>query len=171
MKMNNWSPEERQEFAAICARAWAAATTSAGRRTEFIKLIAQARAAGKFFASDIQTEASNRGHEAILKSWHKAHNRIPVSYGGTVLIKPRMVGTKVLTSTGQIVDTQSLFDYLTWEQLEAKAVEYRLNIAAFKADLYTVEKLLDLRNKVPYAANPAAACAVLGTTVEDYLAS
>lgn len=166
-----WSPEERAAYDRICAEAWDVDESTAERTEAFLSLINDARQAHQFFAGDVLDEALRRGAASLLKSWHKARRRVPVSFEGEVLSKPRVIGTTVVSDDGSVIHAQTLFDLWTWEQLEAKAREYAQNIKAFRANLHIVVRLLELRERAPEATNPAQACERLGTTVEQWLAT
>ncbi len=171
MNRNAWTEEDRAQYELICQQAWAISRSQAERTDEFLRLMRDAEQAHRFFAVDSMHTAMRTGAAAQLKSWsdRQRTGRIPVRYDGRVISQRRTLGTTYVDSEGNAVPTQGLFDFWTREQLEAKAADYAANIRAYRVNLSTIMRLLDLLDGAPGALTPAEAALRLGTTVEDVL--
>lgn len=161
--------EERAEFDALCSDAEQSATSTAERVEEFRRRIHDARQAHRFYASDVLDEAEVRGLASIFKGWQK-RQRIPfVTPDGREVAKPRVIGVGQTDDEGRRYSTQTLFDLLTREEIEAKIAEYAAQVRAFRDNIAVCLRLLELLDAVPTAATPAEAAELLGTTVEAFL--
>ncbi|MCA1570811.1 MAG: hypothetical protein LC798_10940 [Chloroflexi bacterium] len=169
MNVAGWSPEEKAEFSELCDKAWVAADSTGERVAEFDRLLRDAEQAHRFYASDVAREARRLGLAVILKNWHKAHRRMAFAHNGQMLDRPRIVGTKITDEAGQMYDVQTLFDYLTWDQIEDKIVAYSRNVKTYRDNIALARKVLALRDLAPSAATPAEAASALGISLDDYL--
>lgn len=171
MNRNAWSDDERVEYDLLCDVAWHYSRKSGERNARYIELLRDAEQAQRYFAKDCLDDAVHIGAASHLKSWRarQQRGRIPVSYEGKILSARRVIGTTEINEDGDAAYTQELFDFFTWEQLEAKAQEYVRNIRAYRFDLDVVLRLLELRDLVPEAGTPAEAVEHLGTTIEEFL--
>lgn len=171
MNRNAWSDDDRVDYDALCDEAWRYGASTAERTDHYIKRLNDAEQAHRYFAMDCLHDAVRTGASAQLKSWRVQQRKgtIPVSYEGKVLSTRRVIGSVIVDDEGNPLHTQRIFDYLTWEQLEAKAQEYAANIRAYKLNLYTVMRLIELRDLAPGAGTPAEAVEQLGTTIEEFL--
>lgn len=170
MTRHTWPSEDREDYDQLCHEAWQHSDSTRQRTEEFLRLLHDAGQAHRLFAHDMLREAEFRGASSILKEWHKRTHRVAVAYNGELLTKSRAVGTVKVAADGLSYATQTLFDMLTFEQLQAKIVEYRRQVAAYRENIHICERLLSLRDLAPEAATPAEACQRLGTTVDDFLA-
>lgn len=132
-------------------------------------MIADAEQAHRIFATDVKRDALRNGYGKLLNNWQKRQRRVTVSFEGKILSKPRVVGTKTVTSTGTQVDSQALFDFMTWEQIEAKVGEYAKQVKAFRSNIALAVKLLELHELAPDSATPDQAARTLGTTLDAWL--
>lgn len=155
----------------LCDEAWRYSRSTRERTERFVQMLRDAEQAHRFYASDCLDEFLHRGAAAQLASWHtrRKTGHIPISYEGKVLSARRIRGTIVRDDNGNPIHTQALFDYFTWEQLEAKALEYSTNIRAYKVNFDTVSRLLELRELAPGAKDPYEATKQLGISVEEFL--
>lgn len=171
MNRNAWSDDDRAEYDTLCDEAWRYGATTSERTDRYLQLLYGAEQAQRFYAQDCLHDAVRIGGASQLKSWRvqQKKGRIPVSYEGKVLSTRRVIGSVIVDDEGNPLHTQRIFDYLTWEQLEAKAQEYAANIRAYKLNLYTVMRLIELRDLAPGAGTPAEAVEQLGTTIEEFL--
>lgn len=171
MNRNAWSAGERGEYDELCAEAvWSGASTR--ERTErYIKMLLDAVQAHRFYAKDCMNDALYRGATSQLTSWikHQKAGHIAVSYEGKVLSVRRVRGTIVRDAEGHPFHTQSLFDFWSWEQLEAKVLECAANIRAYRIQLATLLRLLELRELAPGANTPDEATKQLGISIEEFL--
>lgn len=169
MNRSAWTPEERDEFDAIVAESVESSVNQAIRTNYFLARIRDAEQAQRFFAADVLHDAERRGAASILKAALKANTTVLVSHEGKVLTKPRMIGTQRRDLDGRTYSEQTLFDYMTWDELVAKRREYLRQIDSYDANVATVDKLLALRDLAPEAINPISAVQMLGTTLERWL--
>jgi hypothetical protein len=170
MNRQSWSPEEKDEYEALCREAWDSSDSTKDRTEEFLKLLQDAAQARRIFARDILREIEMAGAAALLKRWNKQTSRVAVAYDGRILSKPRTVGTTRADELGKRYAVQTLFDLMTFDEIERKVREYQKQVSSYKENIHLAETLLALRRKAPGAQTPAEACARLGTTVEAYLA-
>lgn len=171
MNRNSWSTNERVEYDMLCDEAWRYGTSTRERTERYIEMLRDAEQAHRFYAKDCLDDALHRGATAQLNAWstRQKFGRIAVSYEGKVLPARRIRGTVVRDDNGNPIHTQGIFDYFTWEQLEAKKREYATNICAYEFNLDTVSRLLGLRDLVPGAKTPDEATKQLGISVEEFL--
>jgi hypothetical protein len=171
MHRNAWPPEERAEYDLLCAEAWWYGRCTRERTERYLEMLRDAEQAQRFFAKDCLDDALHRGGAAQLTAWSNGQKagRIAVSYEGKVLPVRRIRGTIVRDDNGNPVHTQSQFDLWSWEQLEAKVQVYLANIRAYRVQLDTVLRLLELRELVPGANTPDEATNKLGISVEEFL--
>jgi len=168
---NSWSTDERVEYDMLCDEAWRYSTSTRERTDRYIEMLRDAEQARRFYAKDCLDDALHRGGAAQLNAWSTCQKmgRIAVSYEGKVLSARQIRGTIVRDDNGNPMHSQGIFDYFTWEQLEAKALEYATNIRAYKFNLDTVSRLLELRELAPDANTPDEATIQLGISVEEFL--
>lgn len=171
MKIKYWPDEEVAEFDELCASAERAAKSTGARSKVFSRLIRAAASEDRWFAKDVEREALSRGLLSIFKWWQKNRKpRVPVAHDGQILLKPRIIGAERKDSAGKIYHQQTLFDYMTWDELREKRNWYLTQIQAYTSDVAVVDKLLALAVLAPEAATPAEACQRLNQSIEDYLA-
>jgi hypothetical protein len=168
---NAWSAEERAEYDTLCAEAFWYGTSTRERTERYIEMLHGDEQAHRFYAKDCLDDALYRGAAAQLVAWSKSQKtgRIAISHEGQVLSVRRVRGTIVRDAKGKRVHTQSAFDFWSWEQLEAKILEYVANIRAYRIQLGTLFRLLDLRELAPGTNTPDEATKQLGTSVEKFL--
>lgn len=171
MSRQSWSPEEKDEYEALCREAWESSESTKARTDEFLRLLHDAEQARRLFAIDTLRDIEAIGAASLLKRWNKSSNRVAVAYDGRVLSKPRTVGTTRADDSGNRYAVQALFDYMSFDEIEAKVSEYLRQVSAYRENIYLGTRLLELRDQAPGALTPAEACARLGTTVEAYLAA
>jgi hypothetical protein len=129
--------------------------------------------AGKSWAEDVLSDWKRDGAERLLSREHtRLRPPVPVTRKGRLLGKARHpAGYKKRDDSGKRTYAQTLFDFLTWEQLREKAVEIQASMSSQSVRLAAIQKLLTLQLMVPDAANPAEACEALGMSIEEFLAS
>jgi hypothetical protein len=164
-----WTPEDREEHDAILTEAWGAARSTAGRVEKYLSLINDAIQARRFFARDVENDMKRTGARAQLKRWHKARAQVAVSYQGRVISKPRVIGTDRTDEEGRVYTTQTLFDFMTWDEIENKIREYAAQVQSYRANIALCLRLLELHDAAPSAATPAEAVEMLGTSMETWL--
>lgn len=171
MRKNGWSEEDRDEYEGLITEALREQAT-ADRRDVFLAGLTDAVQAHRIWALDVDATIRNDGADKILKSEQGLRQpRVPVAHNGQILGKaPREFGRKLRDEDGLVVHARTLFDFLTFEELREKRLEFQGTERAARIDRYTVEKLLTLEDLAPGAATPAEACEQLGTTVEAFLA-
>ncbi len=169
MNVITWSPEERAEYQALCEEAWAASDRQAQRINAYLAALHDAEQAQRFYAREVLAEAERRGAEALLKGWQKDRQRIAVAHDGRVLNRSRVVGTTRRDESGQTFATQTLFDLLTWDEIEAKVTEFSRQVRAYRDNIILAMRLLGLRDLAPESHTPDEAARSLGITVEDFL--
>lgn len=172
MNRNAWTADDRAEHDLICYEAWHRSTAQNVRTDAYLALLQDAEQAHRYFAMDCLNTATRTGAANQLKAWNNRQrpNVVAVSYKGDELSKRRSIGSSLVDEEGNRLPTQTLFDYMTREQLEQKANEYATNIRAYRSNLHVIVRLLDLMDEAPGAATPADAASTLGTSLEDYLA-
>jgi hypothetical protein len=175
VRRNAWSDEDLNEFDVLVEAALREPVV-AERRAIFLDGLDHALETHscppfECWAIDLSTEIRNDGADRVLKrEQEKRRPRVPVGHDGQILGKaPRVLGRKSRNDEGETIHERRLFDYLTWEELKEKRVEFARTERAAAVDRLMVEKLLTLEERVPGTANPSEACEELGITVEDFL--
>jgi hypothetical protein len=170
VNQKTWTAEDRDEFDRICYESEAEGE-STGERAQFMgDKIDDAVQAHRVFARDAHREALTRGYLSIFKGWQKSQQKpVVVAHDGQLLNKPRVIGTNRARDDGSVYYQQTMFDFMTWEELAKKRYEYLTQIRAYRGNVATVDKLLALRELAPNANTPAQAAEVVGTTLEAWL--
>jgi hypothetical protein len=171
MNRNAWSDEDKAEHDLICHESVQISPSTAGRTEAYLSRLRDAEQSHRYFALDCLQAAVHDGAAKQLKAWQdrQRQGRIAVRFDGKDISKRRIIGATAVDDEGNSFATQTLFDFMTREQLQEKVREYAINIEAFKTNLYTAVRLLELMDHAPGAATPAEAARVLGTSLEDYL--
>ncbi|MGH3095126.1 MAG: hypothetical protein ACRDMV_03900 [Streptosporangiales bacterium] len=172
MNKQSWSDDDRIEFDALVTEALKESRV-ADRIDVFLTGLDDAGQAQRFWALDVVTHVRRTGIDRLLGREQEVRRpRVAVGHDGKVIGKaPREVGRTVRDEQGKPTYHRAIFDYLTWQELRDRIDEYQRNQHALGVDIHAIRKLLHLEELVPSATNPAEACAVLGTTVEEFLAS
>jgi hypothetical protein len=168
VNFKNWSPEERDEYDAMLAEIVTSATDSGERADLMEAKMRDAIQAQRFWANDAEYHACRVGYLAQIKSYLK-RNRLLFSYEGLLISRPRVVGTKSVSESGETVHIQALIETLTFDELRQKRLEYLRQIRAYDENLALVDRLLALADMCPEASSPIDALKMLDLTVEDYL--
>jgi hypothetical protein len=165
VNFKNWSPEERDEYDAMLAEIVTSATDSGERADLMEAKMRDAIQAQRFWANDAEYHACRVGYLAQIKSYLK-RNRLLFSYEGLLISRPRVVGTKSVSESGETVHIQALIETLTFDE---QRLEYLRQIRAYDENLALVDRLLALADMCPEASSPIDALKMLDLTVEDYL--
>jgi len=163
-----WSEEERAEYEVLMARVLAESEAMVERVDLMDQLVQDAVQAHRFWASEVEQESRRAGYAARIKRYEKERHTALVSYQGTLLTKPRVIGTTRRVE-GRAVAVQTLFDAMTWDELAAKRADYLVQIRAYDANVATIDRLLALRDLAPDAMTPEQAATAIGTTVDTWL--
>jgi hypothetical protein len=168
MNFKTWSPQERAEYDAMLAEVVSAATDTRERADLMEDKMHDAVQAQRFWANDAQRHACRVGYLAQIKSYLK-RTRLLFSHDGLLISRPRVVGTKTISESGETVHIQALIETLTFDELRQKRLEYLRQIRAYDENLALVDRLLALADMCPQATTPTEALKVLDLTVEGYL--
>lgn len=167
-KRLSWSPEDHEEFAGLLDAVFAI-PASTERYDAAVGMLLDAEQAHRPWAHDLVQETLRLGMQQLLRRERDRRASVAVSFDGRVVTKPRVQSVKRTDDDGEKVEQQSLIDFWTWEEIEAKAAEYLRAAQGFREGWGMCRRLLQLRDRVPGALTPADACAGLGTTVEAWL--
>lgn len=169
MNRRGWGPDEIDEHDELMRITIASSTRVADRVDVFLAGIEDAVQAGRFWANEIEEDIRRRGSNYLIKQWQRTHNRVPFSHDGQILTVPRHVGTTSVSDDGSMYYEQKLFDYLTWDAIREKRLEYIRQMGVYSERIAVLDKLLALRELAVDAETPAAAAQAIGTTVDDWL--
>lgn len=170
MDIRSWPRTDREEYLAIVNAAWTCSDKQVERLDKFIALIADAEQAQRPWVSIVRTESERIGMGSLLKAQPKIRSVIPISHNGKLLRKPSMIGAKRRTAEGEQFFSQTLFDYMTVDELREKRAEYLREQVAYGENVAIIDRLLDLIRLVEGASTPAEAAKALGTSVAEWLA-
>ena len=165
---NAWSAADRDEFEALCEEAWDSSPSQTVRTVAFVTGILDAQQAHRSWASDELSRITHRGALGTLKSWRKSKASVMFTHDGRVFTKAKTVGVSRIDSEGTAYSEQTLFEWLTIEELRAKAREAVATAQSWSASagmFYQLVALCELAG----ADTPHAAAHSLGTTVEAWL--
>ena len=168
MTDKGWSEEERAEYEALMTRVLAATESMAERVDLMDRLLADAVQAQRFWASEVERESRRAGYASRIKRHEKERQTVLVAHNGALLTKPRVIGTTRRVD-GRAVAVQTLFDAMTWDELEAKRSDYLVQMRAYDTNIATIDRLLALRDLAPDSATPEEAAAEIGTDIDTWL--
>ncbi len=165
-----WPQDDRDEYEVACAEAWDYAEGTRGRAERLVELIEDGVQAQRLWARDLLSQFVQRGAESELKTWRKRTQRVvAIAHDGRVLNRPRVVGVVRQADDGARFSDQTLYDFLTWEQIEEVRAGHLRQISAYRDNVYIESLLLELRELAPGTATPGEAADRLGTTVDAWL--
>lgn len=165
-----WPQDDRDEYEVACSEAWDAGESTRERGDHFLRLVLDADQAGRVWAADLLRQFHEQGAQRELKSWGKANEPVvALAYDGRILSTTRLIGVRRRAEDGSSVSAQTLFDLLTWEEIETKIGEYLRQVSAYRDLIAIGTRLLELRDLAPGASTPAEAADKLGTTVDAWL--
>lgn len=165
----HWDEIEREEFDAARRDAWAWSERQGERNTRFVELLLDGEQAHRRWAVAALAEAQRVGAASQLKSWHKQQRTVAVSHDGAIITKSRTIGIKRADGDGDSYDTQMLFDFTTWEELDAKRASLLQVVRSYNDTIAMIDRLLALHLLAPDALTPADAASTLGTTLDEWL--
>lgn len=169
------SPEEREEYDLLIEEAGfdedgtERPSGEIGERMH--DLLVDADQAGRVWASYILRDDAEAGHLKRFNSWNKARKRKMVYFNGQIVPKAAVVGVRRKRDDGSTYHQQSLWELLTWAEVEQKLDEARSQKRSAAINETTAKRLLALRIKVPNSIGPLAACDALGIDLDEYLQS
>lgn len=166
-----WDREAKQEYQAACSEAWESSDRQSDRSDRFLEIIADGVQAHRRWAQECQRESLRMGAAVILKNWKKAQRTVALSYNGQVITKPRTIGVKRQNDEGEFFDTQVLFDFTTWEELDKKRESILLVVRSYNETVAMIDRVRALHDLAPAAANPDEAARAIGTTLDKWLAA
>lgn len=169
-----WSHQDRARYDWHVVTAYTQHANQSDRIDAFLNRIRgdAARPAQWPYAVEVLAHLARLGASSLIKTEQQRRAMVVVNNGGTKRTKTKMVGAiKRDPTTGVEYPQQTLFDLMTFDELRRKLTEFEGQRDAAAFNVETIIKLLALEQLVPGAAGPADACAALGTTIEDYLAS
>lgn len=168
MNFKTWGPEERAEYDAMLDEIISSASDTGERADLMEAKMRDAIQAQRFWANDAEYHACRVGYIAQIKSYLK-RTRVMFSYDGSIISRPRFVGARAKTESGEVFYTQALIETLTFDELREKRLDYLRQIRAYDENLALVDRLLALADMCPKASTPNDALKLLNLTVEDYL--
>jgi hypothetical protein len=168
--MSSWSEADRDEYREMCHLAHSMVESQTDRIDRYIDGLDGALATNRMWARDVERELIRVGAIKEMSFYAKSiRPRVAVSFEGERLTKARVVGGQYTDAEGRKYSAQTLFDYLTFEQIRDKAHEYIANIRAHQANLALATRLLLLADEVPEALTPHDALATLGVSMQEWL--
>lgn len=171
MKLNKraWGEEERQEFDDLVAESMVA-KRSDERTRRFVAGVLDAVQAHRPWAREVESHMLYQGASTVLKAEEKKRPdaTIPVSFDGVILDKPRSLGVRRTSESGQTWVERTLFDYMTIEELEAKRKEFLANAKAYTDDAEVMDRLIAMC-EVAGARTPSEASRTLGVPIEKWI--
>lgn len=172
MNQAAWSDDDRNEYDLLIDKALSISSVPV-RVAVFLEGLEAALAARRLWARDVHADFLNEGANRLLKAEQdKRRARFLVSHLGEVIGKmPHTAGARRRSPVGRLEHQRVLIEMFTWDELRARRREYAAQAKALEVNVKGVDRLLELEERVPSAANPEEACAALGTTVREWLAS
>lgn len=164
-----WDREAREEWETARREAWQSSDRQSERNDRYLEILHDGVQAHRRWAREALAEAERTGAAAQLKTWHKQQRTVALSYDGEVITKSRTVGVKRTDEDGESYDTQTLFDFTTWEELDRKRADILRVVRAYNSTVAMIDRLLALHDVVPGANNPAEAAAEMGTSLDEWL--
>lgn len=167
--------EERAEFDEAIQGALAPSGNVDSRSVQrFLANLADAEQAHRAWASIVLREAQGLGLYQILrdelKSVALAESIGLFSYSGELLAVPLRRGRRQRTPEGRLAWQQALFEDFSWGEVIEWLEMIDTQIGALLINRAVGERILSLRKRFPETAGPREACALLETTLADYLA-
>jgi hypothetical protein len=172
-----WSPEEKAEWEA--ALELAVTTTEDDTRTQMAnsaraadmlaRIVADAVQAHRPWAFDVQRTALHDGLNKMVKEWRKKIRIVGADDDEKTVDRPGVIGVVRAGEDGEKWVQQVLIQTATFDELRAKRKEYAKQVAAFKDNIFIVDKLLRLQAMCPVAATPQEACDLLGIDLGEYM--
>lgn len=164
-----WDREAREEFDAARREAWQYSDRQSERNDRYIEILRDGVQAQRRWAKEALAEAQRTGGAAQLKTWHRQQRTVAVAFDGEVITKSRTVGVRRRDEDGESYDTQTLFDFTTWEELDQKRAEILRVVRAYNSTVAMIDRLLALHDVIPAATNPAEAAKAMGTSLDEWL--
>lgn len=173
MNQNAWSDDDRNEYELLIDKALSASSSVPVRVAIFLDGLETALEARKLWARDVHADFLNEGANRLLKAeQEKRRARFLVSHHGELIGKmPHVAGARRRSPVGRLEYQRVLIEAFTWDELRARRNEYAAQAKALDVNVKGVDRLLELEQLVPDAANPEEACAAMGITVRDWLAA
>jgi hypothetical protein len=163
-----WSPLETDECEAVYAEAWESSDRQSERTDALMAKLNGAVQAQRSWAVEELDTLSRIGGASRLKSWMKAQASVMITHDGRIFAKPKTVGVTRLDDEGAPYSEQTLFDWMTVEELRAKAREAVKVARSWSASVEMFYQLIGMCEAAG-ANTPAEAAIKLGTTVEAWL--
>lgn len=165
---NRWGSEERAEYEALVRESWASNKATFQRVEHFKRGLMDAVQARRPWSAEVMDDANDRGLSNILKGEQKRNRATVAMADGRLVEKPQVIGIRRLSADGSAYTEQTLFDFVSADELEQKRREYLSNITAYSDNIAVLDKLLALC-EAGGSDTPATAAANLRTTVEAWL--
>lgn len=171
MSHESWGPEEHAEYDAMIDRVLAGSENTTERARLLLAELDGAEQAHRYWAGDIAREIAHAGARNLVTREAKARvPRVPVALDGVPIgTVSRVIGIRTRTDEGKTTYVQSLFEYVTFDELRQKLEEIALDIAGQRRNLSAVQRLLALEGRAA-GSTPHEVCHSLGITVEEWLA-
>lgn len=168
-----WNPngDDGAEKEAAAQEAWDSSTNQSERIDAYLRIMNDAEQAHRPWVSPTKNEALRCGLGVDLKKMHdRTVDRMKVKLGdGRIVEKRRTTGIIRANIDGSPSWTQLEFDNCTVEDLLAKYDEVSRRVETNRDTLTMLGRLIALCRQTG-AETPAKAAAVLGITVDEWLA-
>lgn len=171
MKIRNFGSQEREEYDALVNQVLNGdRIVNADKAHRFRLGLEDAVQAHRPWAQDVLANATEYGLRKILKDRAKTEARTMIDYRGNIIAKTTRIGRRRKSASGVTFFDQALMDDFTWDELREWLDQISRQISAMFINKDMADRLLSLHERFPDSATPREACALLGTTVNDYLA-
>jgi hypothetical protein len=118
-----WSPHEIAEYDAALQEAWDSSSKSGDRYARLVEICEDAIQAHTVWGEPLMNHMIHSGAGNALKNWAKRQERYMVPRNFGEVSKPRIIGVKRKDADGKTYHTQSLFEFLTLQELRDKLAE------------------------------------------------
>lgn len=172
MKIRNFGTDERAEYDTLVNEVLNGdRCVDQGKVTRFRHGLEDAIQSQRPWAQDVMVNATEYGLRKLLKDRAKAEAVTLIDYRGHLIAKTTRIGRKRRTSTGESVYQQTLMDDFSWDELEEWLRTITSQITSLLINKDMADRLLALRQQFPETATPREACAQLGVSVNEFLAT
>lgn len=174
-KREDLSDDERKEYDDLLTEAGLddnGQAREAGEIAERMhRLLLAADQAGRRWAQWILADDAEEGHRRRWNAWWKKQRSVSV-YDETLdafIPRPAAQGVRRKRDDGSTYYQQSIWDTLTFSEVEQKVEEALAARRAARINLTAARRILALRDEVPDAATVGEAVTALGMTVDEWL--
>lgn len=164
-----WSDDEAAEFFAMLDDVLAGATSSPERVDLALRLLADARQAHRTWVADAERDLIRDGVTRLVRNWAQRSRLVIVKANGRTATRPAVRGVQRADDDGVVYVQQDMLVAYTWDELKDKRSALVRVMRTYGDDVALIDALSALHDRVPEAATPTEALAVLGVSLDDWL--